>query len=270
MPELLDVTTRTVTDSRSPVGFATTGGEHWKIWDRFLTIDGVQAYHIGNICGTCAFFFERMEGASRGIEVGALTARLAEGLAALDRDIVDSLAQLAPNSDYVIALLQVQPRAVRSHGNEDYFAVEQVAQVGPDYWGDEPPHDAKIDYYRVEGRSAVPLANTEAGTVGFDFIVPMVPETALNEERVRYYEAVLAEGRSPTAVSVSVLDIKGPYDGTDHWCLAHYVLDGHHKIAAAARTGREITLLAFIAVDRGISDRESIEAMLATFNRATG
>ncbi|OYX52463.1 MAG: hypothetical protein B7Y97_01625 [Sphingomonas sp. 32-66-10] len=270
MAELLDRAARTVTASRSPVGFATTGGEHWKVWDRFLTIDGVHAYHIGNICGTCAFFFERMEGADAAVDVGALTASLYDGLVTLDAGIVESLTQLMPSAEYIIALLRVRPELVRPNGSEDYFAVEQIEQVGPNYWGDEPPHDTKTDYYRLEGRSAVALPHTGADTAGFDFIIPMTPRTALSEERVQFYEAAIAGGQSPTAVAVSVLDIKGPYDGADHWCLAHYLLDGHHKIAAAARTGSEITLVAFIAVDQGISDRESIEAMLSTYPRTAG
>lgn len=269
MPELLDLTARTVTESRSPVGFATTGGEHWKVWDRFLTINGVHAYHIGNICGTCAFFFERMDGADANVDVGALTAALADGLPALDTGVVESLTQLAPNAEYMIALLRVRPKSVQSDGDDDYFAVEQMEQVGPDYWGDEPPHDTKTNYYRVEGRSRVALPNADADTVGFDFIIPMTPKAALSEERVRYYEAAITGGQSPTAVAVSVLDIKGPYDGADHWCLAHYLLDGHHKIAAAARSGSEITLIALIAVDQGISDRESVETMLSTYPKAT-
>lgn len=267
MPELLDLAARTVTESRSPVAFATTGGGHWKVWDRFLTINGVHAYHIGNICGTCAFFFERLDGANTVINVGELTDALSEGLTALDPSVVDALTQLAPNAEYVIALLRVRPKSVQSDGGADYFAVEQIEQVGPDYWGDEPPHDTKTDYYRVEGRSAVALPNTDADTVGFDFVIPMTPSAALSEERVRFYKTAIAGGQSPTAVAVSVLDIKGPWDGADHWCLAHYLLDGHHKVAAAARTGSEITLVAFIAVDQGVSNRESVETMLATYSR---
>jgi hypothetical protein len=46
-----------VRQSKSPLGFSTEGGGAWKEWDRFITFEGKKAYHIGNVCGTCPFFF---------------------------------------------------------------------------------------------------------------------------------------------------------------------------------------------------------------------
>src|SRR5262245_54250667 len=51
MIEPLDITVAT---STSLISFEKAGGGQWPIWDRFLTIDGKRAYHIGNICETCA------------------------------------------------------------------------------------------------------------------------------------------------------------------------------------------------------------------------
>ena len=57
--------------------------------------------------------------------------------------------------------------------------------------------------------------------------------------------------------------MKSPADhGTDHWCLAHYLLDGHHKIAAAARRQQPVTLVAFVAVEQGISTEAEANAAL--------
>ncbi|MEN9868439.1 MAG: hypothetical protein RL748_4029 [Pseudomonadota bacterium] len=49
---LLETKEIEVAESNSVLGFATEGGGAWKIWDRYLTIDGQHAYHIGNICWT--------------------------------------------------------------------------------------------------------------------------------------------------------------------------------------------------------------------------
>ena len=53
--------------SASIIGFDTIGGGNWSEWDRYLTIAGKHAYHMGNICGTCQFFFERLNGANKSI-----------------------------------------------------------------------------------------------------------------------------------------------------------------------------------------------------------
>ncbi|MUG95416.1 hypothetical protein F7734_24845 [Scytonema sp. UIC 10036] len=66
-------------------------------------------------------------------------------------------------------------------------------------------------------------------------IIPMFPLSWLARERLIYYEHEITHGKQPTAFTLSVLDIKQPvvWNGdpeiTEHWCLAHYLLDGHHK-----------------------------------------
>ena len=44
-----------------------------------------------------------------------------------------------------------------------------------------------------------------------------------------------------------------------HWCLAHYLLDGHHKTFAASKAGRRLPLLSFLAIDKGIATPEQVE-----------
>lgn len=267
MTKLLDRATREIVQSQSALAFSTTGGGAWEVWDRYLTVNGKQAYHLGNVCGTCSFFFERMEGANAGIEVGELTTLLSSGLSSLSPEIVDTLAQLLPPSEYVIALIRLKPELVHLSGPNDYFAVEQVEnEEGVDsFWG--LPHYPKVAYYRVEGRSGVEMPGNPTSGAAFDFVVPMLPETFLQSETIAHYENMLQDGMAPTAVALSILDIKGPAcSGTDHWCLAHYVLDGHHKIAAAARTQSELTLISFIAVGQGISSKEQIEIALESYS----
>jgi hypothetical protein len=94
----------------------------------------------------------------------------------------------------------------------------------------------------------------------------MFPEASLDPDRIAFYAEALREGRRPTAVALSVLDVKGPADdGVDHWCLAHYLVDGHHKVAAAAYIQKEITLIAFIALDHGVASEAQVRADIETF-----
>jgi hypothetical protein len=43
-----------------------------------------------------------------------------------------------------------------------------------------------------------------------------------------------------------------------HWCLSHYLLDGHHKALAASELGLPISMLSFLAIEKGISTREQV------------
>jgi hypothetical protein len=43
-----------------------------------------------------------------------------------------------------------------------------------------------------------------------------------------------------------------------HWCLTHFLFDGHHKMEAATRSGMPVTLLSLLAVDDGLAGPEDL------------
>lgn len=71
----------------------------------------------------------------------------------------------------------------------------------------------------------------------FEFILPLRPISDLNAVQVDHYKQLIRVGKQPTAVGISILDVKKPVrDNHDvvQWCLAHYLMDGHHKMFAAS------------------------------------
>jgi hypothetical protein len=50
-----------------------------------------------------------------------------------------------------------------------------------------------------------------------------------------------------------------------HWGLAHFLLDGHHKVEAAARAGARLRLLSLLSVDGSLADRPEIERLVAGY-----
>jgi hypothetical protein len=63
----------------------------------------------------------------------------------------------------------------------------------------------------------------------FEFVVPMVPPSWNDPERVQAHRQRLARSSRPTAVAVSVLDVSHPVDlegADDDWGLMHLLLDG--------------------------------------------
>jgi hypothetical protein len=93
----------------------------------------------------------------------------------------------------------------------------------------------------------------------------MFPERWLDPARIVHYKNKIEAGAMPTAVAISVLDVKGPaMRGIDHWCFAHYLLGGHHKVAAAASAGSPLTVITFLASDRGVASKAEVEVALAS------
>lgn len=268
---IVDRAVKDVAKSSSRLAFDTGGCGGLPIWDRYLTVDGKRAYHLGNLCGTCRFLFERMEGANGTVDVGKLTARLEGGVERLDEILVNSLALLMPAGSYYVALIRLYPSTVRLGSSEDYFCAEQVENEGEvdPFWG--VPHYPKVPYYRADRRNITFDRGRLGGPVGrlFQFVVPMFPERWLDPARISHYKNMIEAGAMPTAVAISVLDVKGPATrGIDHWCFAHYLLDGHHKVAAAASAGRPLTLITFLSSDRGVASKAEVEAALASLEAA--
>lgn len=257
MSNLVAVTTATSTSSESRIAFATESGGSWPAWDRFITLDGKKAYHIGNICGTCEFFFERMEGANDKVSPAELSQIFRAGITELDEDLLRTVTAALPAGLYNALLVKCMPRRVMPSEPGDYFRDEQVALWGINsFWG--LPHYTKTEYYRTD------QSTMTDGRGLFEFIVPMFPKTLLHADAVSSYKAALEAGTTPTALALSVLDVKQPADWEGnpginaHWCLSHYLLDGHHKTLAASEMGLPISILSFLAVDRGVSTHDQI------------
>ena len=244
-----------IDSSKSPLRFETKGGGAWKVWDRYLFLNDKPAYHIGNICETCTFFFERLEGANASINPEQVVEQLAQGIDSIDNKAIEEIKPIIPNGGYLVSLLTVQPSLTQPASKQDYFSVEQIELWGVDgFWG--IPHHPKTEYYRV---NSLPLSK---GSCLFEFIVPMFPQNWLDSGRVDNFKNAICNGIKPTAIAISILDIKQPADWNDdisfssHWCLAHYLIDGHHKMFAASQAEKPITLLSFLALGEGISSNE--------------
>jgi hypothetical protein len=251
----------------SRIGFSTEGNESWSVWDRFLTVDGKKAHYLGNVCGTCAFIFERLEGANSKVSPETLQEQLRTGISTISPSILDAAITVLPIGDYKALFLSCRPQLILPSKAGDYFFEEQLELWGVDpFWG--VPHYAKNEYYRTE----VLKVSKHVGL--FEFIVPMFPRRYLDLPTIESYGPLFNRQLLPTALAVSVLDVKQPADWEgnpeiqEHWCLAHYLLDGHHKMAAAAALGQPISLLSFLAVKGGVSSFEEIDQLISALEKA--
>ncbi len=118
---LLDVAERKIELSQSPLSFVVEGGGSWPQWDRYLAIDGKKAFHIGNVCGTCRFLFERMEGANKSVNPEDVVGSLNSGIAALDPSFLSKLEKIIPSGEYRVLLSRVTPQLVTPGDQNDYF-----------------------------------------------------------------------------------------------------------------------------------------------------
>lgn len=258
MSALIDTRTLHVAESSSPLTFERAGPQGNPDFDRYLLLRGKRAYHVGNRCDTCAFFFERLDGANEKVSPSEIGELLRSGIETLDGELLRLVGRAVPKGEYRAMLLDLTPALIRPGEPEDYFVKEQVELWGIDsFWN--LPHYPRTEYYRSD---SLPLGD---GRQLFEFVVPMMPSSWLDSATVMRYEERLTGGEHPTALALSALDVKQPADWegappvTEHWCLTHYVLDGHHKMLAASRVERPLRLLSMLATGEGVSSAEDIE-----------
>ena len=267
MSALLQTTDLAVPTSNSPLAFRRAGtGDPG--FNRYLMLKGRRAFEIGNICDTCTFLFQRLDGANEKVSPGLGTS-LRRGVTNLNDELIGTASQALPEGRYRATLIELTPNLVKPRDPADYFAHEQIELWGVDsFWN--LPHDPRTEYYRVA--STPPRIGREGAL--FEFVVPMMPSNWLDPETIARYEMQLSGGGLPAALAISVLDVKQPavWDGeptvTAHYCLTHYLLDGHHKMLAAARTQRPLRLLSFLAMDESIATDEHFTEALAAMTPA--
>ena len=202
-------------------------------------LDDKPAFELSFWCGTCQFLFQRLDGANDTLSLDGLRDRLSHGLDDLDQDVIESFAAVLPPGRYLPMLLSIRPRLTLPMKDGDYFAEEQVSTWGVNsFWGlPEYPHTA---YYRTFEASVDRDAHL------FEFVVPMLPPAWNDADTVAAHAQRLATSDRPTAVAVSTLDVCQPAMATfatdyyAHWGLTHFLLDGHHKMQAAATTGQPL------------------------------
>jgi hypothetical protein len=230
---------------------------------RRLTLRGVPIFELGLWCGTCPALFMKLN-QPESADVGLANERLNAGLNAIDDGVLRAYGKVLPKSQYTALLLNITPRLVSPGCPSDYFNHEQVST-----WGVDPavgaPEDPGTPYYRT---FEAPIAGERHL---YEFVVPMVPPTWNDSERVSEY--IDAAGPTAgTAVAYSLLDVIQPAtdegdDYYEHWVLSHFLLDGHHKIEAAAASGRSVRLLSLVDERISIASPEELSTLVEARNK---
>ncbi|WP_134684378.1 hypothetical protein [Brevibacillus migulae] len=201
-------------------------------YQRYLTIDGHKIASTGIFCETCLFLFEILgEPKCNSYSISNL---LNQGESNISDSLVTELTAIFPNGRFSVLLLKVYPRFKKQS-------------------------NVRGEYYRIGSRE-----------IGFskkivEYIVPFQKGETLDESTVNDYMKELEMGLVPTALAISFLDIKYPQNDfiyVERWEMSHYLLDGHHKMLAAAKAKRPITLISFLSLDRSYSDQNHIEKLL--------
>jgi hypothetical protein len=97
----------------------------------------------------------------------------------------------------------------------------------------------------------------------------MFPRRWLDAETIDDWRRQLVGGARPTALALGLLEAQEPAllehepNPARHLCLAHFLLDGHHRVAASAQAAKPVTILSFLSLDESGAPADEVDAALA-------
>lgn len=226
-------------------------------WYCHMLIHGERVFEYGCPCGTCGILFRKIGSpADRVTDMESVTM-----LGALNtvppNDILRRLGRVLEKSLYYPNVIQGRVRLVDPGSADDYFVTEVTRLFGRP--GDKNrPESLETPYYRL----GTDFELSKVGYRGLPYkalvtavVVPLHEPAKLNRERVEYWKQKQQAGVQLTAFAVSVLDKQSPavtppdatYPYTEQLLLTNCLLDGHHRLQAAAETGLPIRILSMVA-----------------------
>jgi hypothetical protein len=240
------------------------------IGQRYITLDSQPVFMTGNHCGSCGFFFQRVGGEGVGLSSSEISSRLNSGLDGIDEEIIDATRPLLPTGRYTPTMYTITPRLTELGAPDDYYTGERTVMWGdPSAFWQGVEGGPKTAYYRAR---TIPFDDNKAL---YEFIVPFGSFDDLDAQRVDAFESDIRGGSRPTALALTLLSVQAlspwwEYDETpwlapdieEHWCVTHYLIDGHHKTLAASRVGLPLSLLSLMTDEGYRSKREDIERAL--------
>jgi len=215
-----------------------------------------------SMCDTCSFVFTKLRDAPS-VDLQGVIDRLHGGISTIGDDIIALLSRGLPAGEYIATLLEIEPTYTTFGQPDDYFSTEQGGVLEWALRSEGGLHDPRTAYYRT----ATTLVEPDAKF--FEFVVPLHdPGSA---RRIDVWQQRMRKGARPVTLAIAFGDRLQPatWGGnppvTTRLCVAHYLLDGHHRFAAAARAGIPIRLLSAYSQGIWARPRPPHEAVTDTF-----
>lgn len=239
-------------------------------WYCHLLVNGVRVFEYGCPCGTCGIVFAKVASPLNRVN----DREAAELLGDLDttppNTVLRRLARVLEPGTYYPIVIEARVRAIEPGGPDDYFANEVVHLFGfepPEY---ARPRNPATRFYRMVPDYFLPRTGRLNGphkAMATSILMPLHDPARLDRARVEAWRRLGATGRRLTALAVSVLDdqepalaVTCPYE--EQFLLTNCILDGHHRVQAAAELGVPLRVLALFSKSYSLARSDSDIALV--------
>jgi hypothetical protein len=242
----------------------------------YLNIDGERVFEFGNACGTCGIVFRK---------IGSVAARLSDAQAVrllgdLDAippaDVLRRLARVLQPGVYYPSIVTGTVTLIAPGAANDYFATDVVRLFGRQALDDKEQAGPRTAYYRLGVDRALDRTGRLLGphqALVTAVVMPLHDPAQLTRDRIAYWKRQHRSGRHFTAFAVAVLDNQAPamdpadstYPYEEQFLLTLCLLDGHHRMQAAAELGVPVRILSLLTRDFSPALNEDIATVLSGY-----
>lgn len=215
-----------VSAPNSRISFKVGDSENGRPWWYYLNIDDEPLYLVSNICDTCPLILGRYNNGNFILTPEELSQKLRNGLTAISPEIIALLSSILPSGDYYAGLIQVSPIIARPY---TYADKKKKSNEESQYWWQNEPNFM-----------------LKAGCSLNELIEPLTLGTSLSLATINQFKERLSAGEAPTALALSVLDVRCLSGKALEVTLVHFLLDGHHKMKAAEELKMPLNILSLL------------------------
>jgi hypothetical protein len=227
-------------------------------WYCHLTIAGERVFEYGCPCGTCGIVFRKIGSAAYRLSDTKAVELLGNLDAMPSHEALRKLARVLKPGLYCPSIVTGSVKLIEPGASDDYFSTDVVRLFGlepPDY---TEPAGPRTSYYRLGVDRQLERTGRISGphkALVTAVVMPLHEPSELNRERIEYWKRQHHAGMNLTAFAVSVLDNQAPamsppdntYPYEEQFLLTMCLLDGHHRIQAAAELGVPVHILSLLA-----------------------
>lgn len=246
-------------------------------WFHSVLVAGKRVFEYGCPCGTCGIVFRKV-GLPENQVCDEEAFRLLGSLDTLPSDNeLRKLARVLEPGQYYSVVVEGKVRRIEPGTPDDYFATDVVRLFGYDSPDSKDPKGPWTPYYRFgtdsgllrSGRTTSPH-NALVTSV----IMPLHDPLQLDRKRVEYWLGQQDAGIPLTAFGVAVIDNQAPadepedinYEYEEQFLFTICLLDGHHRLQAAAESGMTVRILTLLSLKGSKVWKSDIPLVLRSYS----
>ncbi|MBI9051827.1 MAG: hypothetical protein JEZ00_20590 [Anaerolineaceae bacterium] len=246
-------------------------------WYCHLLVNGERIYEYGCPCGTCGIIFRKVGSTNHKISDPEAVQILGDLKKIPSSKGLQQLARVLEPGIYHPLVIEGKITSIEPGAANDYFATDVVRLFGfepPEY---KEPSGPWTTYYKFR-------SDNETGRTGHisglhnalitAVVMPLHDPSKLNRERIDYWKQKHSQGNTLTAFAISVIDNQSPAMGSpdptykyeEHYLFTNCVIDGHHRIQAAAELEASVRILSFVSSQYSlIRENDDLKIVLSNF-----